>query len=149
MFFRLVCRPERYWLGESRDNWQTASRSSAELLAAASLHPDAVIRVYGARTVRWKAIFAIHTWIVVKEQMLLHIRAMTTPPGVSQSEPMASAPMRVGLAPYPETIVAVDGAEADRLIPKIRHIISGPDRAGAGGPPTGLLQWTRPIPRAR
>ena len=32
--------------------------------------------------------------------MLLHIRAMTIPPGVSQSEPMASAPMRVGLAPY-------------------------------------------------
>jgi hypothetical protein len=34
-----------YLLGDRRDNWQTADRSSAGLLAQASEHPDALIRV--------------------------------------------------------------------------------------------------------
>src|SRR6185312_15364709 len=53
---------------EPRGGWQTADRSSAGLLPEPSRHPDAVVRIYGARTLRWKAIFAIHTWIVVKER---------------------------------------------------------------------------------
>jgi hypothetical protein len=57
-----------YWMGDHRGNWQTADRSSAGLLPAASSHPEALIRVYAARTVRWRSIFAVHTWIVVKEQ---------------------------------------------------------------------------------
>src|SRR5260370_39990951 len=56
-----------YWLEDRRANWQTADRSSAGLLPAASRHPEALIRVYAARTVRWRSIFAVHTWIVVKE----------------------------------------------------------------------------------
>ena len=28
-------------------------------------HADALIRVYAARTVRWRGIFAVHCWIVV------------------------------------------------------------------------------------
>jgi hypothetical protein len=55
------------WLGDGRGNWQTADRSSAGLLPPADVHPDAVVRVFAARTVRWRSIFAVHTWIVVKE----------------------------------------------------------------------------------
>jgi hypothetical protein len=54
-----------YLLGDRRGNWQTADRSSAGLLPIASEHPDALIRVFAARTVRWRGIFAVHTWIVV------------------------------------------------------------------------------------
>ncbi len=57
-----------YLLGDRRVDWQTADRSSAGLLPKASEHPAAVVRVYAARTVRWRGIFAVHTWIVVKEQ---------------------------------------------------------------------------------
>jgi hypothetical protein len=57
-----------YLLGERRGDWQTADRSSAGLLPTASEHVDAVIRVYAARTVRWRGIFAVHCWIVVKER---------------------------------------------------------------------------------
>ena len=56
-----------YLLGDRRKNWQTADRSSAGLLPRASDHPPALIRVFAARTVRWRGIFAVHTWIVVKE----------------------------------------------------------------------------------
>ena len=66
VFFPVGVSAGRYWFGVSWGNLQTADRSSAGLLPLPSQHPQAVIRVYGARTVRWKAIFAIHTWIVVK-----------------------------------------------------------------------------------
>jgi hypothetical protein len=35
---------------------------------AASSRSAAMIRVFAARTVRWRSIFAVHTWIVVKEK---------------------------------------------------------------------------------
>ena len=66
----------RYWSAEPRGGWQTADRSSAGLLPEPSSHADAVIRIYGARTLRWKAIFAIHTWIVVKEQERLKLHPL-------------------------------------------------------------------------
>ena len=48
----LVFSTVTYLFGDRRVNWQTADRSSAGLLPKASEHPDAVIRVYAARTVR-------------------------------------------------------------------------------------------------
>ena len=57
----------KYLSGDRSGNWQTADRSSAGLLPALSQHPDALVRVYAARTVRWRGIFAVHCWIVVKE----------------------------------------------------------------------------------
>jgi hypothetical protein len=59
----------RYFLsGDGRANWQTADRSSAGMLPPPAAHPEALIRVFAARTVRWRSIFAVHTWIVVKER---------------------------------------------------------------------------------
>ena len=57
-----------YIVASPRGDWQTADRSSASLLPNASEHPDAVIRVYAARTVRWRGIFAVHCWIVLKPE---------------------------------------------------------------------------------
>src|SRR5690242_6378585 len=51
-----------FLLGDRHINWRTADRSSAGLLPDASRHVGAVIRVYAARTVRWRGIFAVHSW---------------------------------------------------------------------------------------
>ena len=113
----------RYWFGESRGNWQTADRSSAGLLPLPSLHSEAVIRVYGARTVRWKAIFAIHTWIVVKEQ---NAPTYTRYDYTAWGEPIRTNGFAADarwFGSVPETIATLDGAEAARLIPKIRQVI--------------------------
>ena len=113
----------RYWFAESRGNWQTADRSSAGLLPLPSEHPQAMIRVYGARTVRWKAIFAIHTWIVVKEQ---NAATYTRYDYTAWGEPIRTNGFAADarwFGAVPETIAAVDGPEASRLIPKIRHVI--------------------------
>ena len=123
VFFPVGVSAGRYWFAESRGNWQTADRSSAGLLPLPSQHPQAIIRVYGARTVRWKAIFAIHTWIVVKEQ---NASTYTRYDYTAWGEPIrtngfAADARWFGAAP--ETIAAVDGPEASRLIPKIRHVV--------------------------
>lgn len=113
----------RYLLEDRRGHWRTADRSSAGLLPDASDHPDAVIRVYAARTVRWRGIFAVHSWIVVKERgAWRYTRYDYTAWG---------EPIRVdGFAPdgrwfgaIPETVVRVDGEQAERLIPKIRVVV--------------------------
>jgi hypothetical protein len=48
-------------------NWRTADRSSAGLLPPARSDQGAVVRIFSARTVRWRGIVATHSWIVVKE----------------------------------------------------------------------------------
>ena len=128
IFLLLILAPlsasvANYLAGNRRGNCQTADRSSAGLLPKASEHPDALIRIFAARTVRWRGIFAVHTWIVVKERgASRYSRYDYTAWG---------EPIRVdGFVPdgrwfgaRPETVVSVDGDEAAKLIPKIRNVI--------------------------
>ncbi|MEY9121573.1 hypothetical protein ABIA03_006515 [Bradyrhizobium yuanmingense] len=112
-----------FWLGDGRQNWQTADRSSAGLLTAAADHREAVIRVFGARTVRWRGIFAIHTWIVVKEK---NAPTYTRYDYTAWGEPIRTngfAPDGRWFGAAPEIIVAVNGERAEALIPKIRDVI--------------------------
>jgi hypothetical protein len=112
-----------YLVGDRRGNWQTADSSSSSLLPKPSEHVDALIRVYAARTVRWRGIFAVHSWIVLKER------------GAAQYSRYDFTawgdPIRIdGFVPdgrwfgaFPETVLSSDGDEAQRLIPKIRSVI--------------------------
>ncbi|PPQ14247.1 DUF3750 domain-containing protein [Bradyrhizobium sp. AC87j1] len=112
-----------YWFGDGRGNWQMADRSSAGLLPPASSHPDALIRVYAARTVRWRSIFAVHTWIVVKEKGATSYSRYDY---TAWGEPIRSngfAPDGRWFGALPETVVAVDGPRAELLIPRIRTVI--------------------------
>jgi hypothetical protein len=112
-----------FLLGERQGNWRTADRSSAGLLPEASQHPDAVIRVYAARTVRWRGIFAVHCWIVVKEQ--------DAPRYTRYDYTAWGDPIRMDgfvadgrwFGAIPQTVVKADGDIAERLIPKIRAVI--------------------------
>ncbi|MDQ1422093.1 MAG: hypothetical protein QOJ52_4055, partial [Acidimicrobiaceae bacterium] len=70
-FFVLIALPvalsaARYWQ-TANSEWWAADRSSAGLLPPARARSDSMVRVYAARTVRWKGIFAVHTWIVLKQ----------------------------------------------------------------------------------
>jgi hypothetical protein len=49
-------------------DWWAADRSSAGLLPPAASHPDAVVRIFAAQTVRWRGILATHCWIVFKPE---------------------------------------------------------------------------------
>ena len=124
LFMPIAASAARYfWASDARGNWQTADRSSAGLLPPARAHPDATIRVFAARTVRWRGIFAVHTWIVVKEKgAATYSRYDYTAWG----EPIRTngfAPDGRWFGALPETIAAVDGERAETLIPKIRYVV--------------------------
>ncbi len=112
-----------YFLGDRRGNWQTADRSSAGLLPKAPEHSDALIRVFAARTVRWRGIFAVHTWIVVKERGASRYNRIDY---TAWGEPIRVDGFAADgrwFGALPETVVSVDGQEAEKLIPKIRSVI--------------------------
>jgi hypothetical protein len=102
-----------YLLGVRRDNWQTADRSSAGLLPKPAEHPEALIRVFAARTVRWRGIFAVHTWIVVKERGAFRYSRYDY---TAWGEPIridGFAPDGRWFGAIPETVVSVDGDKAE------------------------------------
>jgi hypothetical protein len=115
----------KYLLGDRSGDWQTADRSSAGLLPPAAGHPEALVRVYAARTVRWRGIFAVHSWIVIKER--------NAPRYTRYDYTAWGEPIRINgfvadgrwFGGAPETIAAADGEAADRMIPKIRAAVEG------------------------
>jgi hypothetical protein len=119
----LIISGVNYVLAGRGGNWQTADRSSSGILPALSGHPDALVRIFAARTVRWRGIFAVHSWIVVKDR--------GAPRYTRYDYTAWGEPIRVdGFAAdgrwfgaMPETVVSVDGAAAETLIPKIRSAI--------------------------
>jgi len=112
-----------YWKEGWPRSWRDADWSSAGLLPAAWAHQEAMVRIYAARTGRWKGIFAVHSWIVVKDR------------GASSYERYDvvgwGKPLRVNgyaadarwFGGVPETVFAADGAAAERLIPGIRKAV--------------------------
>jgi len=92
-----------------------------------SQHEEAIIRVYGARTVRWKAIFAIHTWIVVKEA---NASTYTRYDYTAWGEPIRTNGFAADarwFGAVPETIAAVDG-DRDPLAVAGRRVIGARGR---------------------
>jgi hypothetical protein len=114
-----------HWLGDGPADWRTADRSSAGLLPPAEANPEAVVRIFAARTVRWRGIFAVHSWIVVKERGAA---------GYDRWDYTAwGEPVRLNgfvadgrwFGRVPDVVFAADGAAAERLIPQIRAAIAG------------------------
>jgi hypothetical protein len=106
-------------------DWWTADRSSAGLLPRASSHPDAVVRVFSAPTVRWRGIFAVHCWIVLKPDGA---------PSYSRYDYTAwGEPIRLNgfeadgrwFGRVPTLVFAADGAAATALIPRLQAGIDG------------------------
>lgn len=102
--------------------WWAADRSSAGLLPPAA-ETGAVVRVFAAPTVRWRGIFAVHCWLVIKpEGATSYTRYDYTAWG---------EPIRVnGFAPdgrwfgrMPEVVFAADGEEAAAMIPRMQQAI--------------------------
>jgi hypothetical protein len=50
------------------NNWRTRDRSSAGIAPEPAETPEAVVQVYAARAVKWRGIFAVHTWVATKPE---------------------------------------------------------------------------------
>ena len=105
-------------------SWRAADWSSAGVLPAASADTDAVVYVMAARSGRWKGIFAVHHWLVLK------------PAGGAPYERYEvvgwGAPVRKDNYPAdgrwyssePDIVQEVRGATAQALIPKLRQAVA-------------------------
>ena len=52
--------------GFAEGDWRTASREPVGLALDPATTREAVVQVYGARALRWRGYFGVHTWIAVK-----------------------------------------------------------------------------------
>src|SRR5215813_3046520 len=111
------------WSFEEPRHWQTARWSSAGILPDAASDRDARIAVFAGRTGGWRAIFAVHTWIVTK-----HADADV----YTRYEVMGfGQPLRINSRPpdgywlgdRPTIIADIRGAPAAAAIPRIEAAI--------------------------
>ncbi len=106
------------------DSWRTASWESSGVLPKASSEPDASIRIMAARTGRWKGIFAVHTWIVMKpkgEAPWVRYDVVGWGNPVRRDNYKADA-FWYGNMPY--VVSEIRGEAADRMIPEIERVIA-------------------------
>ena len=114
-----------YLAGGTGAGWRTADRSSIGLLPAPARNPAAVVRIFSAKTVRWRGILASHSWIVFKPQ---GASAYTRYDYTAWGEPIRMngfEPDGRWFGHMPEIVFAADGAAAAALIPRMQAAIIG------------------------
>lgn len=111
------------WRGRSTD-WRTTDRSSIGLLPAPTAQKGAMLRIFSARTVGWRGIFATHCWIVFKDEGgARYERYDYTAWGDPIRTNGFSADGRwFGAAP--KLVYALDGPAAAAAAARMRHVIS-------------------------
>lgn len=109
--------------GEHAKSWRSAKWSASGVLPAANEDSQAAIYVMSARTGRWKGGFAVHSWVVTKEEAAPRYNRYDK---VGWGRPIrqnAYAPDAFWYSNEPEIIHVVRGDEASALIPKIEQAI--------------------------
>jgi len=105
------------------DNWSEANWSSSGILPDPHQHTDAMVRVYSARTGRWKGIFAVHSWLVMKRASETRYHRYDV---VGWGQPVRHNNYPADGYWYsskPELQFEISGANAQELIPKIENAI--------------------------
>ncbi len=114
-----------FWMSKDHpSSWATADWSSTDTLPPASRNRPAMVRVYSARTGRWKGVFATHSWIVLKDEGESSYERWDK---VGWGRPVRRnnyAPDGRWYGNDPVLLREVRGEEAERLIPKIRAAIA-------------------------
>ena len=104
--------------------WRSADRSSAGLLPPPS-PGQAALRVFAARTVRWRGIVASHCWVVFKRA---EDAAYTRYDYTAWGEPIRQNGFTADgrwFGRMPDVVFAADGAQATALIAPLQAAIAG------------------------
>ncbi|NJO35247.1 MAG: DUF3750 domain-containing protein [Rhodospirillales bacterium] len=105
--------------------WHRADWSSARILPPARAKQGAAVYVFAARTGRWKGIFAHHSWIVIKERGAANYTRFDK---VAWGRPVKinswGPPMPRWYGHAPMLVAAVEGPDAEKLVPKIKAAVA-------------------------
>jgi hypothetical protein len=119
----LLASAAMYYFSGRHADWRSADRSSAKLLPSPERLPDAVVRVFSARTVSWRGIIATHSWIVIKDQGAPRYERFDYTAWGAPIWKDRFVPDGRWFGSLPEVIFSADGETAARMIPAIRTAI--------------------------
>jgi Protein of unknown function (DUF3750) len=110
-------------------NWWQARRDSSGQAPDPATTPEAVIQVYAARTVGWKGLFGVHTWVAVKPTGApAYTRYEVMGWGVSRGAPALrvnrTGPDNYWFGSHPELLVDRRGEGVDELIGKVEAAVA-------------------------
>jgi hypothetical protein len=110
-------------------NWWQARRDSSGQAPDPATTPEAVIQVYAARTVGWKGLFGVHTWIAVKPAGApAYTRYEVMGWGVSRGAPALrvnrTGPDNYWFGSRPELLVDRRGEGVNELIGKVEAAVA-------------------------
>jgi Protein of unknown function (DUF3750) len=120
----ILARAALYAVGNEPRSWRDADWSSTHLLPPAAAFEPARVIVFTGKAGAWKGIFAVHSWIVVKEA---GARAWTRYDVVGWGSPVRTNNWPSDGRWYgsvPVALADVSGDAAERLIPKIKAAVA-------------------------
>ncbi|HUF91524.1 MAG TPA: DUF3750 domain-containing protein [Candidatus Limnocylindria bacterium] len=117
-------------------DWWQASRAPSGQAPDPALTPEAVVQVYAARTVGWRGVFGVHTWVTVKRQgAAAYRRYEVIGWGVDRGAPAVrvdrTGPDNHWFGARPERLVDVRGDGVEALITKIEAAVAAYPYASA------------------
>lgn len=104
-------------------SWNAADWSATGTAPTPRAHPEAIIRIYAARTGRWKSIFAKHTWIAAKPA---NATSWTRYDVVGWGRPVRVNAWPVDAKWYsnePEIVYEIIGEKAASIIPELKSAV--------------------------
>jgi hypothetical protein len=130
--FPLAVHAALYSAKDRATSFRDADWSSVGMLPPATADRDARLLVFTGRTGRWKGVFSVHSWVVFKAQ---NATTWSRYDVVGWGQPVRSngwAPDGRWFGDTPRVLVDVRGAEAERLIPKVKAAIAAYRYINAG-----------------
>ncbi|WP_108879758.1 DUF3750 domain-containing protein [Anderseniella sp. Alg231-50] len=100
-------------------SWRSADWSSSGLLPEAATDEPAAIYIMAARSGRWKGIFAVHHWLVIKPAGASEYERFEVVGWGSPVRHNAYAPDGRWYSNEPYVVHEVHGAKAEALLPKV------------------------------
>jgi len=108
----------------SAQGWYNTARHSAQILDNES--NDAMVLVLAAPTYGWRGYFAVHPWILIREEgqsTIDRFEVVRWGGGTSVIRKNGTAPDAYWFGAKPEVLAKVTGKQAQKLIPSVRDAI--------------------------
>ena len=116
-------------LERSRANFWELSREPSGQAPDPATTPEAVVQVYAARTVGWRGLLAVHTWIAVKQSgASSYTRYEVMGWGVDRGAPALrlnrTGPDNYWFGSRPDLLVDLHGSGVDAVIEKVQAAVA-------------------------
>ena len=113
----------------ARGNWSELSREPSGQAPDPSTTPEPVVQVYAARTVGWRGLLAVHTWIAIKPvdapaYTRYEVIGWGVDRGMQAIRVNRTGPDNYWFGSRPDLLVDLRGDEAQLVIEKIQAAVA-------------------------